>query len=280
MIALFTDSASQMPASLAAQLGAVVVPVTVTVDGVDHLEGIGLTADAFYARLDAAEELPTISTAQPAASAFVSAFETEINAGATGLLAVLVGSAYSGAVNSAEVAAATVCRRFPDVDIEIVDSGTASFGISCAVWAAGSALAAGASLLGAKQAALDRAAQTGSVFMIDGTELARRSGRFGDVDLGSGIPVLASGPEGLTSLGDVQNIDAGVDLMARELLGRSTRVVVAVGRASAATDPVTDALLARLQGAPSVAELVEYRVGPSIAAHTGPNTVGGFSFPA
>ncbi len=280
MISLITDSASQLPAELAARLGVVVVPVTVTIDGVDHLEGTDLSAEAFYELLASADVLPTITTSQPTASAFAASFEHLIAGGATSLLAILVGSTYSGAVNSAEVAAQTIRRRHPDATIEIVDSGTASFGISCLVWAAATALASGASLAEARQVALDRAAVTGSVFLIDGTELARRSGRFSDLDLGSSIPVLASGPEGLSVLGEVQSIDDGVDLMADQLLARAERVVVAVGRASEATDPVTDALIERLQGASGVAELVEYRVGPSIAAHTGPNTVGGFSFPA
>ncbi len=280
MISLITDSSSQLPVALAARLGVAVVPVTVTIDGVDHLEGTELSPEAFYEKLASVDVLPTITTTQPTASAFVAAFEDQIADGATCLLVILVGSGYSGAVNSAEVAAQTIRRRHPEADVEIVDSGTASFGISCLVWAAATAVAAGASLAEARQVALDRAAVTGSVFMIDGTELARRSGRFSELDLGSGIPVLASGPEGLSVLGEVQSIDDGVELMADQLLAGAQRVVVAVGRSSQETDPVTDALIERLQAAPAVAELVEYRVGPSIAAHTGPNTVGGFSFPA
>lgn len=279
MISLVTDSASQMPKALAQRLNVDVVPVTVTIDGVEHLEGVELTADAFYEQLASNDVLPAISTTQPTAAAFVSVFEAQIAAGATEVLSVLVGSIYSGAVNSADVAAQTIRRRHPGVVVEIVDSGTASFGISCAVWAAADAIASGASLADARQAALDRAAVTGSVFMIDGTDLARRSGRFNDVDLGSAIPVLASGPEGISVLGEVQNIDDGVVLMADRLLACSPQVV-AVGRAAGATDPVTNALVERLRATPGVVELVEYRVGPSIAAHTGPNTVGGFSFPA
>lgn len=280
MISLITDSAAQLPRELAERLNTIVVPVTITVDGVDHLEGEELSAEDFYQQLELAEVLPTISTAQPTAAAFVKAFETQIERGAGELLAVLVGSTYSGAVNSAEVAARAINRRHPDVAVEIVDSGSASFGISCAVWAASSAVASGSSLAEARQAAIDRAAVTGSVFMIDGTELALRSGRFSELDLGSGVPVLASGPEGLSSLGEVQTIDDGVERMAEELLARAPKVVVAIGRASKVTNPVTDALIERLRDVPSVVELVEYRVGPSIAAHTGPNTVGGFSFPA
>lgn len=280
MIAVVTDSASQLPASLAARLHATVVPVTVTIDGVDHLEGVDLTAEAFYERVDGASNPLAISTDQPSASAFVSAFEDRIAEGATELLVVLVGSAYSGAVNSAEVAVGAIERRHPDVTITVVDSGTASFGISCAVWAAADVVAAGGSLGEAAQAARHRAGVTGSVFMLDGTEVAQRSGRFDSVDLGAAVPVLASGPDGLSVLGEVTTLHEGVDLMVAALVARAPRVVAAVGRASASTDSVTDVLRERLIAHDRVAEVVDYRVGPSIAAHTGPHTVGGFSFPA
>lgn len=278
MIGLVTDSASQLPPALADRFGVGVVAVTVTIDGVDHLEGIDLTADGFYQHLASSPELPSISTAQPSARAFATEFERQIRNGADQILAVLVGSAYSGATNSAEVAAGSVGRTHPGIRIEVVDSGTASFGISCAVWAASDTLHAGGDLAEAARAATERAANTGSAFLIDGTDLARTSGRFGNVDLGSAIPVLASGPEGLRSIGEVASIDQGVELMATELLARAPEVVVAIGRAAPETNPITDALIERLRSAPGVRELVEYRVGPSIAAHTGPNTVGGFSF--
>lgn len=285
MIGLVTDSASQLPHELATQLGITVVPVTVTVNGQDHREGVDLDPDDFYDLLAAANDgsdatPPTVTTAQPSASAFADAFRTQVEAGASGILAVLVGSAYSGAINSASVAAASIGRIHPDVTIEIVDSETASFGIACAVLAAADALARGSSLDAAKRSAMERAAVTGSVFMIDGTDLARRSGRFGDVDFGTGVPVLASGPDGLSSLGEVQSIDDGVGLMADELIARAPRVVVAIGRSSPATDPVTNELIERVRNDERVVDLIEYRVGPSIAVHTGPHTVGGFSFPA
>lgn len=280
MIGLVTDSSAQLPVGLVERFGVTVVPVVVTIDGHDHLEGVDLTADAFYERLAAAPGVPEIATSQPSAGAFVDAFEQQVAAGATAIVAVLVGSAYSGAVNSASVAAERVSQRYPGVRVEIVDSATASFGISCALWAAADTVAAGGTVDEVRDAAAARASVTGSVFVIDGTELALRSGRFADVDLGSAIPVLRSGPEGLVSIGEVDSSAAAVELMAADLVARAEQVIVAIGRASRTTDPVTDALIERLDTVSTVVELIEYRVGPSIAVHTGPNTVGGFSFPA
>ena len=57
-------------------------------------------------------------------------------------------------------------------------------------------------------------------------------------------------------------------------------VRAAVGLADDATRPLTESIEARLRAHPLVVDLVRYRVGPSIAAHTGPGTAGGFWWPA
>ena len=63
MIGFVTDSASQIPGELAVALGAVVVPVTVNVDGIDHREGVDLSADEFWRRIEGSA-LPAITTSQ------------------------------------------------------------------------------------------------------------------------------------------------------------------------------------------------------------------------
>ena len=50
--------------------------------------------------------------------------------------------------------------------------------------------------------------------------------------------------------------------------------------ADAATQPLADGLEAAVGEAASVIDVVRYRVGPSVGAHTGPGTVGCFVFPA
>ncbi len=284
-IALVTDSSSQLSPELAARFSARVVPVTVTIDGTDHREGVDITADGFYELLRAAEQsghsAPEVATTQPSAAAFVAAFEEAVADGADSVLAILVGSVYSGAVNSAEVAARTIMTRHADVAVSVIDSGAASFGISCALWAAAGAIGDGAGLDQAGEAALDRAARTSSVFVIDGLELARRSGRFGQVDLETGdeVMVFTSGPAGLDVIGNARTVAEALDLMVGALVVTGEPVTVAVGRAGPQVDDVTTAFRNRLLAEPSVVDLVDYRVGPSIAVHTGPATVGAFVFP-
>ena len=64
MIGIVVDSNAQMPPSLVERFGVTVVPLPVTVNGVQHLEGVDLDADAFYALFE--DGTPEVSTAQPA----------------------------------------------------------------------------------------------------------------------------------------------------------------------------------------------------------------------
>ena len=281
MIALVTDSSSQLGPELAARWSVRIVPVTITIGGVDFAEGVDLSIDDFYRRLSDETGTPELTTTQPSAGAFVAAFESAVSDGHDEILAIVVGSAFSGSVNSAEVAAVSVMKRHRGIVIDVVDSGSASFGVSCAVWAAADAIAAGGDRAAARSAAIERSASTWSVFVIDGLELARRSGRFGEVDLQAEdqTAVLSSGPEGLAVIGHASSPTEAIDQMAGFVTDAGDAVVAAVGRATPMLDDVAADFRARLVAADNVRAVVDYRVGPSIAAHTGPNTLGAFVFP-
>ncbi|MEM8709299.1 MAG: DegV family protein, partial [Actinomycetota bacterium] len=127
-VGFVTDSASQIPAELAARIGAHVVPIVVTIDGVDHREGVDLTADAFWDTLTG-QELPEVGTSQPSPGELAAAYEAAIAAGAQAIVSVHVGSDVSGTVNAAHLAAELV-----SVPVHVVDSGTASFGVAACLW--------------------------------------------------------------------------------------------------------------------------------------------------
>jgi DegV family protein with EDD domain len=103
VIGIVTDSNSQLPPELADRYGVEVVPLTVVVDGVEYAEGIELDADSFYARFEAGT--PTVSTAAPSPGQFARAYRRMVDAGATEIVSIHIGSALSGTLNSARLAA-------------------------------------------------------------------------------------------------------------------------------------------------------------------------------
>ena len=284
-ISLVVDSSSLMTPELAAATETIVVPVTITVDGIDHREGVDLDVDDFYRRLQH-DPAPSIATAQPSPADFLDAYQQAVERGAESVVTVVVGSAFSGTHDSALVAA----RNAP-VPVEVVDTGHASFGVSLCALAAAEAIAGGASAAAAADAARTRARRIVSVFIIQALDLARSSGRFlgpadvlGERDAGRApdrepIPVLRFGDGELTSVGAATDLDHSVELMVGAIVADGVPIRVASGLADPATAVVTEALEARLEASPLVVDLLRYRVGPSVAASTGPGTAGVFYHP-
>lgn len=280
MIGVVVDSNSQMPPDLAARHGIEIVPLLVSIDGIEHREGIDLDADTFYAAWNDGCT-PEISTSQPSPGAFVDAYLRLAERGATEILSIHVSEAMSGTLNSARLATASV-----DVPVTLIDTGTASFGISCCAWAAADAIERGASLDAAADIARSRAGSLRTSFVVGVPSLVDRSGRSAGVGVeqasAGGVPVLAmTGPD-LSVLVTANDLDEAVQAMVDDALAwppsNAAGLRIAVGTSDASSRPLADAITDAVTGDDRVAEVLQYRIGPSIGAHTGPGTAGLFVF--
>ncbi len=274
MIGLVTDSNSQLPAELAERYGVEIVPLSVTVDGEEFLEGVDLDADEFYARFRSGR--PVVSTAQPSPGRFAEAYEAAAERGATEILSVHIGSSVSGTVNSARLAS-----KVSPVPVRIVDTGTASFAVSLCLWAAAEAAAAGATLEEAAAAAERVGATVGNVFVVGALDLARAGGRLaGDVPAATTtIPVLTLAAGVMREVDRCHDMAEAAEVMARFIQAGGRSLRVGVGVSDPGTLPLVEALEDRLRAAPEVSEVVRYVIGPSVGAHTGPGTVGAMFSP-
>ena len=268
MIGICTDSNSQLPQSLAERYGVEVVPVTVTVNDHDYLEGVDLDADEFYEML-ASEPPPRVSTSQPSPGQFAVAYDALLHRGCDEILSIHVTAATSGTLNAARLAA-----RLLPIPVRLVDSGTAGFGISCCVWAAGEAIAGGAKIDEAVQVAESLTPHIGAVFVVGQLNFIRT----GDELLG--VPVMTL-HEGLVNVvSRVSSIGEAVDAMAQKATSWGTRLNVAIGTADRTGEGVTEALADAVATSPNGLEVVRYRIGPSVGVYAGLGTVGCFMFPA
>ena len=274
MIGLVTDSNSQLPPELAERLGVEIVPLSVTVDGEEYLEGVDLDADEFYDRFRRGR--PSVSTAQPSPGRFAEAYEAAAARGATEILSVHIGSSVSGTVNSARLAS-----RVSPIPVRIVDTGTASFAVSLCLWEAAEAAPAGATLEEAAAAAERVGATVGNVFVVGALDVARAGGR-----LAAGVDARATTIPVLTLAGGVKpevdrcrDLEGAAEVMAKFIRAGGTSLRVGVGVSDPGTVPLVETLEERLRAAPEVAEVVRYVIGPSVGAHTGPGTVGAMFSP-
>ncbi|HEY1634779.1 MAG TPA: DegV family protein [Acidimicrobiales bacterium] len=275
MIGLCTDSNAQLPAELVERYGVEVVPLTVTLDGHDFLEGVDLDADGFYARFE--QGVTQVATAAPSPGRFLLAYEALVARGATEIISIHIGSTVSSTLD-----AALVASRGAGVPVRLVDSGSASFAIGCCVWEAAEALAKGADAEAAALVAEAVAARTGNVFVVGALELARSGGRLRESPSGgvTAIPVLTLAEGRMVPVGEVATMEDAARVMATSVLGAGTDLRVGLGIADAGAAPLWHALEEPLVDAPEVLEVVRYRIGPSVGAHTGPGSAGAIYYPS
>ena len=271
---LVTDSNSQFPDDLAARYGVEIVPLTVTVDGTAYAEGTELSADDFYERFRSGT--PQVATAAPSPGAFVDAYERAIAAGADQILSIHIGADVSGTLNAARVAAGIV-----EVPVRLVDTGTASFGVSCCVWEAAEVLAGGGTIDDAADVAERVAPSVANVFVVGALDIVRAGGRLASGTADSeAISVLSLVEGAITRIGEASDVDGAVEAMIAHIATGGDDLRVAVGVADTGANPLWRALEDAADAMDQVREVVRYRIGPSVGAHTGPGTAGAFFWPA
>ncbi len=277
-IGIVTDSSSQITADLVERFEIEVVPMTVTIDGTDYLEGVDLDADGFYARFDGGRT-PDITTSQPSPGRFGEAYARVAARGVEEIVSVHISESMSGTVGSARLAAVTA-----PVPVTVIDTGSASFGVAVCAWATGVAIDRGANVGDLERRIANLVPRLATAFMVGVPMLTERGGRADGVDLdhpehADAISVLGMAGGRLDVIERVTTIDDTIDVMSTYATGRGGGVTVAIGTADAPSRTLTERLERALADLPGIDGVVHYRIGPSVGAHTGPGTFGLFVFP-
>jgi DegV family protein with EDD domain len=270
-LGIVTDSTSDLPAYLAEQHGIQVVPSVLILDGVEYLDGNGITRDEFYSRLPGLQSPPT--TAAASLGEFASRYDYLLSNGCDQILSIHPPGALTAIVNTARQAARTFDGR-----VTCVDSGSLSLGLGWQVLAAAEAAEAGL------RAALDAVESTRlrvRVFAaLDTLEYVKRSGR---------IPAALAALGGLLSIkplielteGEVKPVGAvrtagQADQRLLNLLlerGVMERLAILHTGAEARARGFLNALMQRAsQSVPR--EVLLVNVTTVIGTHVGPNGLG------
>lgn len=274
MIAVVTDSTCQLTPAQARDAGITIVPLTVTIDGREFLEGVELGASEFYERLVPGVRL---STSQPAPGRFAETYRRLVDGGATEIVSVHIDDSASGTLNSARLGATAV-----DVPVRLIDSRMTSYGLGClALRLAEHVREHGSDRV--VEVAETLIAGIGTVFILQDLDYVLRGGRMHAAELPDGtgdVPVLGGYGGRYGMIGSGRTVDDLVDAMAHFLLDGYDRRHVAIALAGPETVEFTEALEARMDADARVVSRHRYRMSPSIAVHTGPGTAGGFRWPA
>jgi DegV family protein with EDD domain len=127
-VRIVTDSACDLPAEVAAEMGIEIVPLSIRFGDEEFIDREELTVAEFWNRCVNMSTLP--ETAAPAPGQFESVYRRLAADGATGIVVVSLSGALSATIQSAELAARSVTDDDSvSVDIRVVDSRTVTMGI-------------------------------------------------------------------------------------------------------------------------------------------------------
>lgn len=141
-VGIVTDSTSCLPPELVKEYGIRIVPVGLVIDGKAYRD-IDLTNDEFWRLFYQAKEPPTTSAASP--GDFASAF-TELGKSTNDIVCIVLSKALSATHEAAVQASKMVKDEHPNLNIEIIDSKTATGALDFIVLEAARAAQAGKSL--------------------------------------------------------------------------------------------------------------------------------------
>ncbi|HEX5500077.1 MAG TPA: DegV family protein [Thermomicrobiales bacterium] len=249
-VAIVTDSSADLPEPLRAAAGVVVVPVDIP------------AADAVLAEPDAA-----------AAARFAAAF-ARLGADRAAIVAVCASGRLSGAVALAARAAAA-----SPVPVEVVDSRSASMGLGFQALRAAELAAAGSSAPAIADRLRAETDRYPVLFALDALDFLEQGGRVGRAaSLIGGMlqlkPLLWLDEGQVVPLERTRTRQRAMDELAdfvRELPTVDRVAVLHASEPEAAADLA--GRIAAATGFPR-AEIVQARIGPLIAARTGPGALG------
>lgn len=270
-VKVVTDSTADLPPEIAQELGITVVPLQVIFGVTSYRDGIDLTSEEFFRRLQEALELPR--TSQPSVGEFLSVYE-RLSADTDRILSVHVSSRLSGTTQTAHTAAQNLIGR---CTIEVIDSGTISMAMGFAVIAAARAARAGADLDACAQAARSVLRRQRLAVALDTLEYLRRGGRIGRAQafLGGLLrlkPILTIRDGEAYPLARVRTRRKALDEILRICLDQGTVAEAAVMHTTTPEDAryLADEVARRWPGVP----VYSGRIGPVIGVHGGPGLVG------
>jgi len=172
-ISIVTDSTCDLPQKWRVQYDITVLPLTIIFGEEQLLDGVDISAEAFYERLVSDPVHPT--TSQPTPNDVLQVFNAAKDAGAEAVFCILISSAMSGTYASAEQAA-----RSASIPVRMFDSRNNSMGLGWQVLAAARAREAGGGLEEMAAAAAKVRDKMVYHILLDTIEYLAKGGRIGD----------------------------------------------------------------------------------------------------
>jgi DegV family protein with EDD domain len=172
-VKIVTDSVADLPPQVAQELGITVVPLIVRFGEETYRDGVDLTTEQFYEKLQTSQVFP--STSVPSPQTFAQAYD-KLAEEADEILAIVLSSKLSATY---EVALQSIEQMKRKCRVEVIDSLSATMAEGFIVMKAARAAKAGASLEEVMEVARKNIPRIDFLAAFDTLEYLRRGGRIG-----------------------------------------------------------------------------------------------------
>ncbi len=278
---IITDSCADLPVELIKKTGIIVMPMSVTIDNRTYKifpDERELSLKNFY---DELRNKKVATTSQINTAEFIQ-FAKPILAKGEDVLVISFSSALSGTFNSIRLGCIELQQSFPERKIFPIDSLSASLGQGLLVHFAQSFKEQGLSIEETNQKIINLIPRLTHLFTVDDLGTLKRGGRLSATASFIGTlfqlkPILHVSSEGkLVPIGKVRGRKASLRRLVElvdEKIDEYDTLFISHG------DDLESAVKVRemiLLNHPHIKEIIMNPIGPTIGAHSGPNTVAVF----
>jgi fatty acid kinase fatty acid binding subunit len=269
VVAVVTDSAANVPADVAGELGLVVAPLEVRFADRAFKDGVDLVGGHFYERLVTETEPP--STAAPSPGDYLEAYRAT---GSDELVCVTLAAGLSVANRQALLAAEEFSGR-----VEVVDSGSATMGEGFVAIEAARAARKGATVEEVAGRAKEVAGRVRVLGAIETFEFLERSGRVTKLQAYAATkldikPVFRLEEGEIRPVARPRTRGRALSRIVQETLKEVGRRPVHLAAFHALAESAANDLVERVEARAEVVERFVVDSTPAIGAHTGPGLVG------
>ncbi|MEJ2563737.1 MAG: DegV family protein [Anaerolineales bacterium] len=272
-IAIVTDSASNLPSEVVDEYGITVVPVSLLWDEHVFRDGIDIDPDEVYQRLRSSKSTPT--TAAPSVGDFLQTY-LQLGEGVDAIVSIHLPDRLSGVISAARLAAGLVEDQ---VQVYVVDAGTAAMGAGFVALAAARAASKGLGVDSIQRVAQDIRKRVFVFAMLDTLKYLQRGGRIGKAEALLGValkikPILFINDGVVDVLAKPRTTNRAIRIMLNEMEKRvaSRPVHVAVLHADA-PESAAD-LRKRVEERFDCVEVFTCAFTPVMGVHAGPGVIG------
>lgn len=275
-IRIVTDSTADIPKELVDQWNITVIPLNVVFSETESYEdGVTISPDVFYGKLESNESIPT--TSQPTPHQFEQVYRSLQDDGAQTIFSIHLSSKLSGTYQAATIARSSI--EDEQVDVHVIDSKQASYAIGIIVVEL-ARLAQEGSTLETLESRLEQLLNETSVyFLVDTLKFLQKNGRIGKAQalVGSLLkvkPILSLSNEGEVypfdkARGPKKAISRIIEAIKQEY-GDSP---IHIGASHALNVDLAKELIKRVEAECNVQSVEITSIGAVIGTHVGPGTV-------